>query len=247
MNSSVTILQGDCLARMKEIPDKSIDMVLCDMPYGITHCSWDSPLDLSEVWTQYRRITKEHAAIVLMGKQPFTTDLIQSNRKMWRYNLVWLKNRGVGWLNAKVMPLQQHEDICVFYDHMPTYNPQMDDGFERKVSKASRKRKCKAAEIYGKAVCLTDYDSTKRYPISVIYFEKDQHTVHPTQKPVALMEWLIRTYTNEGDVVLDNCMGSGSTGVACVNTRRKFIGIEIDSGYVDIANERIHKAMEGER
>ena len=151
------IYHEDCLAGMKRIPDKSIDLILTDMPYGITQCEWDKRIPFEPLWEEYERIIKDHGAIILTAKQPFTTDLIQSNRKLYRYNLVWLKNNGTGFLNAKAMPLQQHEDICVFYKHRPTYNPQMEEGYERKISRVNSRRKCKAAEVYNKAICVKDY------------------------------------------------------------------------------------------
>ena len=153
----------DCLDGMKMIDSGTVDMILTDLPYGITQCEWDKPLPLDLFWKQAKRIIKDNGAIVLTAKQPFTTDLIASNRDWYRYNLVWAKNISTGFYNAKVMPLQTHEDICVFYKHKPTYNPQMESGFERKVSKASSKRKCQSAEIYNKSICTKDYDSTERY------------------------------------------------------------------------------------
>lgn len=223
----------DCMDGMKLIESGTVDMILSDWPYGMTECEWDIPLNSAEVWKEYERICKPNAAIVLMAKQPFTTDLIMSNRKWYRYSLVWLKNISTGYLNSKIMPLQSHEDICVFYCHKPTYNPQMESGFERKVSKASSVRKCKAAEIYKKAICVSDYDSTKRYPISVLYFESDKHTcsIHPTQKPIALYEYLIRTFS----------AGSGTTPVACVNTGRNYIAFEKNPDIYKNAVERIEQ------
>lgn len=237
----ITLWQGDCLDLMKEIPDNSVDMIFCDLPYGTTACKWDKAIQLDVLWNQYKRIIKSNGAVLLFGKQPFTTDLINSNRKWYRYSWVWLKNIANGYLNAKVMPLQVMEDITVFYRHKPIYNPQIEKGFERKTSKASSKRKCKAAEVYNKAICIKDYDSTERYPINVLYFERDKHKtcLHPTQKPVALLEYLVKTYTDIGGVVLDNCMGSGSTGVACKKLERNFIGIELEEKYFDIAKKRI--------
>lgn len=237
----ITLWQGDCLDLMKEIPDNSVDMIFCDLPYGTTACKRDKAIQLDVLWNQYKRIIKSNGAVLLFGKQPFTTDLINSNRKWYRYSWVWLKNIANGYLNAKVMPLQVMEDITVFYRHKPIYNPQIEKGFERKTSKASSKRKCKAAEVYNKAICIKDYDSTERYPINVLYFESDKHKtcLHPTQKPVALLEYLVKTYTDIGGVVLDNCMGSGSTGVACKKLERNFIGIELEEKYFDIAKKRI--------
>lgn len=235
----------DCMEGMKKIESGTVSMVLSDWPYGMTECEWDIPLDAPAVWKEYKRITKPNAAIVLMSKQPFTTDLIMSNRDWYRYSLVWLKNISTGFYNSRVMPLQAHEDICVFYQRKPTYNPQMETGFERKVSKASSKRKCKAAEIYNKAICVTDYDSTERYPISVLYFESDKHTssLHPTQKPIALFEYLIRTFSDIGDTVLDNCAGSGTAAIAAYNTERNFICFEKDKDIFGTAQERLQTHM----
>lgn len=235
--------QGNCLELMKNIPSKSVDMVLCDLPYGTTRNKWDTVIPFAPLWNDYDRIIKDNGAIVLFGSGLFSADLMESNRKMWRYNLIWEKTQPTGFLNANRMPLRNHEDILVFYKKLPTYNPQKTQGHERKVSSAKHKEKCRKTENYGK-YNLSSYDSTERFPCSVVRFPKDIQTsaLHPTQKPVALLEYLIKTYTNEGDVVLDNCMGSGSTGVACVNTNRSFIGIELDENYFKIAETRIRQA-----
>lgn len=228
---------------MKNIPDGSIDMVLCDLPYGQTSRNkWDVVIPFESLWKQYRRVVKGNGAIVLFANGMFTAELMSSNKSMWRYNLIWEKTQPTGFLNAKKMPLRSHEDICVFYRGMPTYNPQKSTGHKRKVSKAEHKTNCKNTTDYGEHG-LTTYDSTERYPRSVLKFAKDSQksALHPTQKPVALLEYLIRTYTNPGETVLDNCMGSGSVGVACLNTGREFIGIELDRHYFGIANERISK------
>lgn len=234
------LLQGDCLDLMKEIPDKSIDMVLCDLPYGTTRNKWDIVIPFDPLWEHYNRIIKDNGAIVLFGSGLFSAELMESNKKMWRYNLIWEKTQPTGFLNANRMPLRNHEDILVFYKQLPTYNPQKAQGHKRKVSTAKHKSHCKKTENYGEHN-LSSYDSTERYPCSVIRYAKDIQTsaLHPTQKPVALLGYLIKTYTNEGETVLDNCMGSGSTGVACVNTGREFIGIELDENYFRIAEKRI--------
>lgn len=239
------IYNMDCLEGMKLIDSGTVDMILTDLPYGITQCKWDNPLPLDLFWEQAKRIIKDNGAIVLTAKQPFTTDLINSNRDWYRYNLVWVKNISTGFYNANVMPLQTHEDICVFYKHAPTYNPQKVTGFERKVSKASSKRKCQSAEIYNKAICTKDYDSTERYPISLLYFESDKHktSIHPTQKPVALFEYLIKTFTNKGDLVLDCCFGSNTTGIACMHTERNYIGFEKEKKYFNAGTERAKNEM----
>lgn len=237
------LILGDCLKVMPSFADKSIDMILCDLPYGETaRNKWDVCLPFDLLWKEYERIIKDDGAIILFANGMFTAELMTSNKKLWRYNLVWEKTQPTGFLNARRMPLRSHEDICVFYKRLPTYNPQKTTGHERKVSSASSKRNCKKSTNYGEAG-LVSYDSTERYPRSVLKFPKDiQHSaLHPTQKPVALLEWLIKSYTLEGETVLDNCMGSGSTGVACLNTCRNFIGIESDKEYFDVAAKRIRQ------
>lgn len=232
------LLQGDCLKLMENIPDKSVDMVLCDLPFGTTMNKWDSVIDFDELWTAYKRIIKNNGAIVLFGQGLFTAELACSNKEMFRYRLVWEKTKAGGFLNARRMPLQAHEDISVFYKKLPTYNPQMETGkpyVKRAVTNGD-------GGCYGKfdRVGQTNINNGTRFPRSVLRFSNDNHnSIHKTQKPVQLLEYLIRTYTNEGETVLDNCMGSGSTGVACVNTNRDFIGIELDKNYFEIAKERI--------
>lgn len=251
MNQNIKLHQGDCFDVMATIPDKSIDMILCDLPYGVTaRNKWDSVIDLDKLWEQYNRIIKDNGAIILFGQGMFTAKLMISNAGMWRYNLIWEKTQPTGFLNAKRMPMRNHEDICVFYKKAPTYNPQKTLGHIRKTSTAEHKRQCKMSTDYSGHE-LKDYDSTERYPLSVvkiplesdsiITFSKDtqKEALHPTQKPVALCEYLIRMFSNEGDTILDNCMGSGTTGVACINTDRKFIGIEKDPDIYDIAQNRL--------
>tara|TARA_R110000851_G_scaffold100026_2_gene215438 strand:- start:1016 stop:1702 length:687 start_codon:yes stop_codon:yes gene_type:complete len=222
---------------MKEIESGSIDMVLADPPYGTTACKWDSVIDLPLMWEQLKRVIKPNGAIVMTASQPFTSILTCSNLKDFRYDLVYDKPAGTGFFNAKKMPLRSHESILVFYGKLPTYNPQMTHGHPRKTAG----REDAKSECYGKAVKKVHYDSTSRYPRSIQRFSSDKQRskLHPTQKPVALMEYLIKTYTNEGETVLDFAMGSGTTGVACSNLGRKFIGIERDEGYFKIAQERI--------
>lgn len=253
---SIDLQQGDCLELMKDIPSKSIDLILCDLPYGTTRNKWDSIIDLDRLWVDYDHIIKDNGAILLFAQTSFDKVLGVSNLKYLRYEIIWQKTAPTGFLNAKKMPMKAHENILVFYKKLPTYNPQMTQGHPRKVSsKSSRKKSVERhqekSEVlasnynsYGES--QVDYDSTERYPISVQIFAKDQQkeNYHPTQKPVALLEWLIKTYTNEGALVLDNCMGSGSTGVACVNTNRDFIGFELTEQYFEIAKERINKAAE---
>lgn len=234
------LLHGDCIELMANIPDKSIDMILCDLPYQRTQNQWDIMIPIDKLWEQYNRIVKDNGCIALFADGMFMAELMMSNKKMWKYNLIWEKTQPTGFLNAKKMPLRSHEEICIFYNKPPTYNPQKTSGHTRKISKAEHKVGCKSTTDYGEHG-LTTYDSTERYPKSVWKFAKDiqKSALHPTQKPVALLEELIKTYTNEGDLVLDNCMGSGSTGVACLNTDRDFIGIELDEEYFKIAKNRI--------
>ena len=225
---------------MKRIPDKFIDMILCDLPYGTTKNKWDTIIPIEILWEQYERIIKDNGAIVLFGQDKFTAKMMLSNEKLHRYNLIWQKTTPTGFLNAKRMPMRTHEDIMIFYKKLPTYNPQKTTGHQRKVSKAEHKTDCIKTSNYGEHN-LSTYDSTERYPTSILTFKTDKQkcSLHPTQKPVALCEYLIRTYTNEGDLVLDNCMGSGTTAVACLNTGRSYVGFENDEEYFRIANERI--------
>jgi DNA modification methylase len=234
------ILLGDCLELMKYIPNGSIDMILCDLPYGTTACKWDSVIPFEPLWEQYERIIKDNGAIVLTASQPFTSTLIMSNIKNFRYEWVWQKDKASGFLNANKMPLKSHENIVVFYKKLPLYNPQKTiGGLQRK-----RTRKKPTHEVLGKTGVKEKHiiwqDST-RYPISVLEFDVDtiNHSLHPTQKPVSLMEYLIKTYTNEGELVLDNTAGSGTTAIACLNTKRQFIVMEKEQKYYDIILKRV--------
>lgn len=250
-NKKYKLVQGDCLQLMKKLPDKSIDLILADLPYSKTHNHWDSLIPFDELWIQYSRIIKDHGAIVLFGQTDFSAQLIMSNPKMFRYNLVWDKVRTTGFLNARRMPMRRHEDILIFYKKLPTYNPQMVEGGEPSHSRGKKwAGKGKAQDdgkIYGKYQHDYEAPSTKtnmKYPTSILQFSnKVRGNVHPTQKPVELLEYLIKTYSNEGDIVLDNTMGSGSTGVAAMNTDRRFIGMEIETKYFDIARQRIEEAV----
>lgn len=236
-----TLWLGDCLKLMPSIPDKSVDCILTDLPYEQTAQNrWDRVIPFEPMWEQYKRIAKDNAAIILFASGMFTAELMLSNKQMWRYNLIWEKTQPTGFLNAKKMPLRSHEDICVFYRKLPTYNPQKTVGHVRKVSKAEHKVNCRKTTDYGEHGLAT-YDSSERYPRSVWLFSKDtqKSALHPTQKPLALIEELVKTYTNEGDLVLDSCMGSGTTGVACSRLNRRFIGIEQQSEYFEAAKERI--------
>ena len=243
----IDLRQGDCLELMKDIPDESIDAIICDLPYGTTKCSWDIVIPFDKLWEQYNRIIKNNGAIVLFGQEPFSSFLRMSNINNYKYDIYWEKERLTNINQLKRRVGKTVETICVFYKKQCTYNPQMTHGHTRKVSSAEHKRNCTMTEVYGEHG-LTCYDSTDRYPRSIQVFSTDvqKSALHPTQKPVALCEYLIKTYTNEGETVLDNCMGSGTTGVACVNTNRNFIGIELEPKYFDIAKKRIEQAEEGE-
>jgi site-specific DNA-methyltransferase (adenine-specific) len=232
------IYHGDCLEIMKDIPDGSIDMILCDLPYGTTACKWDSIIPLEPLWEQYERVIKDNGAIVLTASQPFTTTLINSNIKHFRYSWIWEKEQGVNFLMAKKQPLKVHEDICVFSKRQTVYNPQMSKG------KPYISGKGDSGEVTGRVKKIQTKNKGTRYPRSVIRFKRETG-LHPTQKPVPLFEYLIKTYTNEGETVLDNCIGSGTTAIAALNTGRFFIGIEKEKEYVDIANKRIeeHQAV----
>jgi site-specific DNA-methyltransferase (adenine-specific) len=240
---SVELYQGDCLEVMPAIPDGAVDMILCDLPYGTTACKWDTVIPFEPLWTQYKRLIKRNGAIVLFGSQPFTSALVMSNPTMFRYCWVWEKSRATNFLDCKKKPLKKHEDICVFYSNQPTYNPNMVKGAAHSRGGASPG----PAHVWGKFNDRKETGSDEYYPLSIIQFASEMVPMHPTQKPVALMEYLIRTYTNEGETVLDNTMGSGTTGVACVNTGRNFIGIEKDAGYFEIAQQRIEQALRTER
>lgn len=243
----VDLMLGDCLEMMAEIEDGSVDMVLTDPPYGTTACRWDAVIPFEPMWAGVKRVLKKNGAVVFTASQPFTSALVMSNPSMFHQALVWYKNKPSGHLNAKRRHLTSHEDVLVFAAASPTYHPQ-----KWQSRPANAATKTKPTEVYGAQV-PTSYagGNTDRYPLSVLSFNvvnndgtgEGRH--HPTQKPVALMEYLIKTYTNEGEVVLDFTMGSGTTGVACMNTGRRFIGIERDEGYFDIAEKRIMEAKDG--
>lgn len=230
----IKLMEGDCLELMKSIPDSSVDMVLCDLPYGTTQNKWDSVLPLERLWGEYWRVCK--GAVVLTAQTPFDKALGASQLQYLKYEWIWRKESGTGHLNAKKAPMKDHENVLVFYKAQPTYNPQMRTGF-KPYTQASGK----GSKNYGSQVSAITESDGSRYPLSVIEFARDKDKRHPTQKPVALMEYLIRTYTNEGDTVLDNTMGSGTTGVACQNTGRNFIGIEKDPEYFSIAKKRMEE------
>jgi DNA modification methylase len=245
----IDLHKGDCLELMKDIPDKSIDMILCDLPYGTTDCSWDNVIPLEPMWEQYERIIKDDGAIVLFGNEPFSSSLRCSNVKLYKYDWKWDKIQGANFLNVRYQPLKNIEDIMVFSKARTTngkrqpikYNPQgFKEHIEEKVNNADYTGSFSSSSVKkGRS-----YKSTgKGYPKCLIQFAKDKTGLHPTQKPVALCEYLIKTYTNKGNTVLDNCMGSGTTAIACINTGRNFIGIELDEGYFKIAQERIQAAQ----
>ena len=233
------IYKDDCLVVMDKLIEQGVkvDAIITDPPYGTTACKWDSVIPFDKLWESYNRIIKDNGAIVLFCKQPFTTELIHSNLKLFKYEWIWEKDNGTGFLNAKKMPLKKHENILVFYKKLPTYNPQMRTGFKPYSQMSGR-----GSSNYGEQIRVQTINDGERYPIDIIEFKRDKEKLHPTQKPVALLEYLIKTYTKENETVLDNCMGSGSTGVACVNTNRNFIGIEKDEKYFEIAKNRIEKA-----
>lgn len=238
----IDLRQGDCLELMKEIPDGSVDMVLCDLPYGRTRNSWDCLIPFERLWAEYNRITKPNAVIALFAQAPFDKIFGVSNLKDFRYEWIIEKTKATGHLNAKKAPMKAHEKVLIFYKRMPTYNPQMTKGHTpvHCYTKHTTDGSC-----YGKTkIGISGGGSTRRYPRDVLKFKWDtqKSSLHPTQKPVALLEYMIRTYTNPGETVMDNCMGSGSAGVACVNTGRNFIGIELDPEYFEIAKARIEEA-----
>lgn len=242
-----TIYNEDYLTGMLQIEDKSIDMILCDLPYGVTAKNkWDVVIPFEPLWEQYNRIIKDNGAIVLFGQDKFTARLMLSNEKYHRYNLIWNKTLPTGFLNANRMPLRSHEDICVFYKKLPTYNPQKTKGKPcHSRGKALGKNTMQDGLVNNtySTYTLLETKGDMKYPVSILEFPKPHPSIciHPSQKNVDLLEWLIKSYTNEGELVLDNCMGSGSTAIACINTNRNFIGFEKDSNYHKLATERINK------
>lgn len=235
---NVKLYNSDCIEVMKEISDKSVDMVLCDLPYGCTAQEWDKIIDFDILWKQYERIRKENCPVVLFSSQPFTTKLIGSNIDNFKYCWYWSKNQATNFFHTKRMPLRKIEEICVFYKHK--YNPQKTDGH---IPTRAAKGCSNGTIYYGGNKRNYEGGDTTRYPNNLLEFKcvNNYHKVHPNEKPVELLEYLIKTYTNEGDVVFDNTMGSGSTGVACINTNRSFIGIELNEKYFKIADKRINE------
>jgi site-specific DNA-methyltransferase (adenine-specific) len=232
-------INGDCLEKMKDIPDNSIDMILCDLPYGTTQNKWDLVINFEKLWTQYWRIAKENCPIVLTSSQPFTTNLIISSREYFRYSIVWDKTKGGGFVLAKKQPMKSHEDICIFYKKQPTYNPQME--IRGNIRKKGGGRASANTGIVPRESWNNEY-----YPLSIVKFSTASRIgkFHPTQKPVELFEYLIKTYTNKHDTVLDNCAGSGTTAVAAINTRRNWVCIEKEREYFDLAVNRIDSHIE---
>lgn len=235
----IDLYQGDGLDEMDKIPAHSVDMIFTDLPYGTTKNAWDVPLPLDTLWKQYRRVLKPGGAVLLFAQMPFGADLINSNRRWYRYEWIWHKTMPVGFLNANRMPLRTHENIFVFYEHLPTYHPQMTPGKPYTAMRSAR-----ATRNYGHFDRALTINEGERYPRDVLTFSNGNNAskIHPTEKPVDLLEYMVRTYTDEDDTVLDSCMGSGSCGVACQHLGRNFIGIEKDPRYFEAARKRIEDA-----
>ena len=242
----VQLYKGDCLELMKAIPSGSVDAIITDPPYGTTACKWDSVIPFDLMWEQLNRIIKPNGAIVLFGCEPFSSALRMSNIKNYKLDLKWVKSRPTGHLNAKRMALKNIEDVIIFYRKQPTYNPQFTKGKPNNIKEGVARASKATNNIYGDFKNSVQIKTEKKYPKQNLYFNQNdpRKILHPTQKPVELMEYLIKTYTNANETVLDFTMGSGSTGVACVNTFRKFIGIEMDDNYFNIAEKRIEEAQE---
>ena len=241
------IIQGNCLEVMKGIPDKSVDMILCDLPYGTTACKWDTIIPFEPLWEAYKRIIKDNGAIVLTASQPFTSKLVMSNLKWFKYEWIWVKNTATGIASAKYQPMRYNENILIFGKGKTTYNPEM-------IKRTAGSKKRLKHKLYnggnGNHIKLkkqlSNYNRDFKNPSNVIYINTEPNSkgkLHPTQKPVALFEYLIKTYTNEGELVLDNCIGSGTTAVACKNLKRKYIGIEISEDYCKIARDRLKQEI----
>lgn len=249
INPDVTLYRGDCLEVMPSLASEGVkvNMVLTDPPYGTTRCRWDAIIPFAPMWKCVHSVSYDTTPTLLFCQHPFTATLGCSNLEELRYSWVWEKTQPTGFLNAKRMPMKAHEDILVFYRKLPVYNPIKTSGHRRVVSTAYQKSVCRTADIYQDYTDFKDYDSTERYPRSVVRYKSDKQltSLHPTQKPVALLEYLIATYTNEGDAVMDFAMGSGSTAIACLRTGRKFVGIEIDHQYFEITEKRIEGYLNG--
>lgn len=241
-----TIYNEDCLEGMKRIPGKSVDMILCDLPYGTTACKWDTIIPFEPLWEQYERIIKDDGAIVLTAVQPFTSALVMSKPDLFSHSWVWKKTKATNYVQARKKPMKYHEDIVVFAKKQHIYNPQMRKGFipYKKVQRENYDKDgavFKDTREYGSV----SESSGERFPSTVVEFSNPNNkSIHPTQKPVALFEYLIKTYTNEGETVLDNCIGSGTTAIAAINTNRNFIGFELDESYYELANKRIEDRLQ---
>lgn len=250
--NDIQLYNEDCLTKMRHLPSKSIDLILCDLPYGLTPCLWDKTLPLDLLWVEYKRLLKDNGVAVLFGSQPFTSHLIISNLGMFRYEWIYKKIAGSNFANARKMPIKEHENICVFYAKQPKYNPQMQErseGGRKRLNTPYKKNSTTSCDALGNIPrnnAGRTYDQQYRLPGSVQQFNnrsKGSRGLHPTQKPVELCEYLIKTYTDIGDMVMDNCMGSGTTGVACKNTGRRFIGIEKDANMFAVAKKRIEETV----
>ena len=237
------VICGECISVMKDIPDKSVDMILCDLPYGTTACKWDTIIPFEPLWEQYKRIIKDNGAIVLTASQPFTSALVMSNIKMFKYSYTWVKTKPSGFQNAKRIPMKKHEDVLVFYNAQPTYNQQNLIKLEKPIKSGRARLRNDEQHKLGVAGKLEHKTTHTGWQDSVLYFANPSGKghLHPTQKPVALFEYLIKTYTNECDLALDNCAGSGTTGVACKNLNRNYILIEKEPEYIEIINKRLNQ------
>jgi len=244
------IYNEDCLEGMKGIPDKSVDMILCDLPYGTTQCKWDIIIPFDKLWEQYNRVIKDKGAIILFGTEPFSSELRLSNKSDYKYDIYWVKEKPTNFMQVKKRVGKLTENICVFYKKQCTYNPQMVKHNGKKVTNKPSEKNAKFKSVVASnspTLSIKPYEDTGyRYPCDILNINREKlgSTIHPTQKPVELFEYLIKTYTNEGETVLDNCMGSGTTAIACINTNRNYIGFELSEEYCKIANERIRKAMQ---
>ncbi|MBR1805806.1 MAG: site-specific DNA-methyltransferase [Selenomonadaceae bacterium] len=242
------IFNEDCISGMKKLDDGSVDAIICDPPFQTTDASWDIRLPIEEMWAEFNRVTKQNAAIVLFSQLPFAVDLINANRKMFRYEWIWTKSKAVGFLNANRMPMRAHENILVFYRKLPTYNPQFRTG-KPYVRIQDEEPRTRESVYQGRGSSITINDGNHYYPRDVLEYSqpttnnKMEPRFHPTQKPVDLMEFLVRTYTNEGELVLDSTMGSGSTGVACMKSRRRFVGFELNKKFYDVSRQRLERAI----
>jgi len=235
LEPSGVIYNADCLDVMPQLADKSIDCIICDLPYGTTACSWDTVIPFEPLWAEYKRLIKDNGAIVLFGSQPFTSKLIISNFEMFKYEIIWVKSRPTGFLDSNKKPLKQHENICIFYKNLPTYNPQ-DVIYEKTIT--TRKGKGRSPDTNGKTKPVFESKGSN-FPTSILHFGSESLADHPTQKPLELLKYLVLTYSNEGDTILDNCSGSGTTGRACKDLSRKFVMIEQNEEYCKISKNRL--------